>query len=204
MYSMANEWRRTDNGFSTPLFSMIWRPVLQVLCTVRWIAAELIISALVAVVLPLPPNGLKFSLDSFDPDQLTINFDGANPAGSASSERTTQDLTARVLLRLEEAAKRETDPWILDDLRISWITVLWSSRGVPAWSWHHSSPYVAATYQVLRCHPDQVWPNIVARRKAILRAEYSDFFPASSPKKPCASVREIPFPKNSDQKKRAS
>lgn len=109
------------------------------------------------------------------------------------------DLAERVLVRLEQAEKKEIDPWLRDDLRIAWITVQWSQRGVPGWFWRGSSlpPHVAATYQVLDCHPDAVWPRIVAKRKEKLGREYSRWYDehdlpvlaASSPKKPCASER---------------
>jgi hypothetical protein len=104
-----------------------------------------------------------------------------------------RDWTERVLDYLKKAEAKEIDPWLRDDIRIAWITTHWSQRGVPEWSWHRDQPpYVAATWQVLHCPPDEVWPRIVARRQAMLGAEYADFFPAdvSAPKKPCVGVRE--------------
>lgn len=117
-----------------------------------------------------------------------------------------REWTERVLVHLERAEKKEIDPWLRDDVRIAWITVGWSQRGVPESAWHReSSPHVAATYQVLHCLPDQVWPRIVAARKAKLGAEYDAYYDehgnwrvdpavralavASSPKKPCVSER---------------
>jgi len=122
--------------------------------------------------------------------------------------------TESVLQYLSEAEKKETDPWRRDDYRIAWITTLWSQKGVPEWSWHRDSPpYVAATYQVLRCHPDQVWPRIVAQRKLKLGSAYASFFPAAAAdeqsrlplpaKKPCASERQVRRrEKNSDSGER--
>lgn len=158
--------------------------------------SELLIFVLVALVAPLPPKGLKYSLDSGLVHPSDISHD-APPSADSGPRDASLELAGRVLLRLEEAEKKELDPWMRDDIRIAWITVFHASQG-------HSQPHVVATYRVLGIHPDKVWPAIVARREAMLGAEYGNFFPASSPKKPCASVREIPFPKNSDQKKRAS
>lgn len=111
----------------------------------------------------------------------------------SAAEPERLDLTENVLLYLEDAEKKEIDPWYRDDIRIAWITTNWAKNGVPEWfTWDRSSsPHVAATYQVLHCHPDAVWANITARRKAKLGASYAAFFPdsASSPKKPCVSVK---------------
>jgi hypothetical protein len=107
------------------------------------------------------------------------------------------DRTERVLAYLETAGKNEIDAWLRDDIRIAWITAKWSQHGVPEWSWRKDSPpHVAATYQVLNCLPDEVWPRILAKRKEKLGSEYSRFYDAndqpifiSSVKKPCASER---------------
>lgn len=116
------------------------------------------------------------------------------------------NLAERVLARLEQAGEKEIDPWRRDDYRIAWITTAWAQSGVPDWFWRGPMPaHAAATYQVLDCHPDQVWPRIVAKRKEKLGREYSrqydendrpifadivaGSFVASSPKKPCASER---------------
>jgi hypothetical protein len=114
-------------------------------------------------------------------------------------ERPGVEWTERVLLQLEKAEKTEIDPWYRDDIRIAWITTRWSQHGIPIWSLHgYATAYVAATFQVLHCHPDQVFSGITARRKAMLGAEYADFFPdgASSPKKPCVSVGTPPRSKD--------
>ena len=58
-------------------------------------------------------------------------------------------LAERVLVRLETAERRESDPWLRDDIRIAWISVLEASRGNP-------QPHVDATYRVLGIHPDKV------------------------------------------------
>ena len=96
-------------------------------------------------------------------------------------------LLRRILFHLERAEEHETNPHLQDDCRIAWITVLNAASGVP-------DPHVRATYAVLGLHPDKVWPAIEARRRAMLRADYEqffakDFFAGSSPKKPVQSER---------------
>ena len=60
--------------------------------------------------------------------------------------------TERVFAYLESAQKKEIDPWLRDDLRISWITVKWAGEGVPEGAWHRDrGAHAAATYQVLGC-----------------------------------------------------
>jgi hypothetical protein len=93
-----------------------------------------------------------------------------------------QEWTERVLVYLESAEKKEIDPWLRDDYRIAWITAKWSQHGVPDWSWHRDSPpYVAATYQVLHCHPEEVWPRIVSQRKEKLGALYETVWSERKP-----------------------
>ena len=92
-------------------------------------------------------------------------------------------LSARVLVRLEQAEATEPNPHYRDDIRVAWITALNAARGV-------SQPHVAATYSVLGLHPLNVWPAIVERRKAELGALYEEFFGGSlPPKKPVQSVQ---------------
>ena len=118
----------------------------------------------------------------------------ALPPGSSES----LPLAEHVLAYLEVCEKKEADPWLRDDIRIAWVTVLYASRG-------NSQPHVDATYQVLGLHPDKVWPAILARREALLGphgmselsrpvASSASLDPvglAQSPKKPCASERRI-------------
>jgi hypothetical protein len=154
----------------------------------NFVLIRLVVWFVTLAVFPVP---VTLFAQSFQIEVLQrITFAAALPPRSAPSV----DLAERVLVYLEKAEKKEIDPWLRDDIRIAWITVSWAQRGVPEWSWHRdSSPHVAATYQVLRCHPDQVWPRIVALRKVNLGSMYSLMFDdvaiPASPKKPCASER---------------
>lgn len=120
-------------------------------------------------------------LERFDDSLLAVPVISAtNSAALPPEERTLgaeqerHDWTERILLRLKKAEIKEPHAWRRDDYGIAWITTCWSQYGIPDWSLHaRESPYVAATWQVLHCHPDQVWPNIVATRKLKLGSEYS-------------------------------
>ena len=147
------------------------------------LATRLVLWLLFLVVCPLPVNlwPLSFQIEVWQ--RITDD----SPAWGCEERPCVEvNLAERVLAYLEQEEKREIDPWLRDDIRIAWITTHWSQRGVPDWSWRrHEAPYVAATYQVLRCHPDEVWPRIVAQRKAKLGAMYEQVWgEASSPKKP--------------------
>lgn len=119
------------------------------------------------------------------------------PDARERMERHSVDWTERILARLTDAEQREIDAWYRDDYRIAWITVVWSQKGVPDWSWHRSSsPFIAATYQVLRCHPDEVWPRIVAARQAKLGVLYPQIWAeVRSPRKPVRSVTAAQYEK---------
>lgn len=123
---------------------------------------------------------------SFNAEVLDLTTKSALAWGQ---ERCVGGWAERVLLQIEQAERKESNPWLKDDYRISWITVKWAQSGVPDWSWHKNSPpHVAATYQVLHCPPDEVWSRIEARRRANLGSEYAYFYPeSSSRKKPCAT-----------------
>jgi hypothetical protein len=107
---------------------------------------------------------------------------GLGPAEGAEA-RPLSELSGRVLLRLEQAERKETDPHYRDDIRIAWITVLYALRSEP-------QPHVRATYAVLGVHPDQVFAKIQAFRQWVLAADYDTFFPeVNSPKKPNQSIK---------------
>jgi hypothetical protein len=114
----------------------------------------------------------------------------AHAEGAAPQENSVE-FTDRCLARLVEAEEREPDAWFRDDYRIARVTVGLARKGSPI-------PSIEATYAILGVHPDQVWPRILARRHAILGADYEAFFGgASSPKKPVGSVRVEDFRRGS-------
>jgi hypothetical protein len=139
----------------------------------KFFLVRLAVWVLTLAVYPIPAALLS---NSFQLEVLQCKLD-ALPPRSAPVVRTE-----KVLLYLETAEKKEIDPWLRDDIRISWITVLNASRG-------DLFPHVHATIAVLGLHPDRVWPAIVARRKALLGPLYAEVWgEASSPKKPVQSV----------------
>jgi hypothetical protein len=99
-----------------------------------------------------------------------------------------QPQVERILAYLESAEALEIDPWLRDDLRIAWLTVLHADRG-------QSQPFVLASYRVLGIHPDKLQAALEARRRAQLGSLYvpanqwGDISEASSPKKPVQSER---------------
>jgi hypothetical protein len=107
-------------------------------------------------------------------------------------------ISDRLVDYLQEAAIAECNVHFRADYQIATLIVLHCKRGDAV----KCSPHVLATYELLGCHPDQVWLNIVKRRKAILRDEYtywydaagnprnsiSDYDPVRIPKKPPATA----------------
>lgn len=94
--------------------------------------------------------------------------------------------SGRILARLVEAEWLAVDPWVRDDYRIAYLTVLYAARKYP-------QPHVEATYRVLGIHPDKVWPALIERRKTLLGPWYESFqekvLEDLPPKKPVDSVR---------------
>ena len=75
----------------------------------------------------------------------------------------------RVLARLEKAERQERDPWLADDYRQSWISILTFTRGdYPTFS----AAFEAASYRMYGLHPDQLWPAICARREVNLGSPF--------------------------------
>jgi hypothetical protein len=128
---------------------------------------RIILWLLVFAVFPLSVTAARLS---FNLEVLRCTTYAALPPGACVH------LSERVLVYLEKCERKESDPWLRDDIRIAWITVLYASRGNP-------QPHIDATYKVLGLHPDKVWPAICARRAALLSS-------ASSPKKPCAGTKD--------------
>jgi hypothetical protein len=117
--------------------------------------------------------------------------DSPKPSDSRSSPAATA-LSNRILERLWESICRERDPWMRDDLRIAWMTVKWTTDGVPEWSFfNNQSAHTAATQTVLHCYPDQVWSLINQVRIAKLSREYGRFYQSDGCPQPLDLV-EIP------------
>jgi hypothetical protein len=151
------------------------RHVLRACCV---LLLFLITSLLAWIIFPLPTVV----------DILTIPPNFFPPSGggitqSAFPQERSLELTARVLMRLEESEAHEVDPHLRDDIRIAWITVLHAARGL-------REPHVAATYAVLGMHPDKVWSAIEQRRRIALGRDYEKFF-GVAPKKPARSERRV-------------
>jgi hypothetical protein len=139
----------------------------------------------VAVFLACPLSGTAARL-SFELEVLGCTTFHALPPGSTESLVRTEG----VLAYLEKAELKETDPWLRDDIRIAWITTKWAQHGVPASAWVKDSPHAAATFQVLRCRPEEVWPRILQQRQETLGALYTQVWgDVSSPRKPVQSVK---------------
>jgi hypothetical protein len=181
----------------------------QVLCKASWADSlryarralvSLVLSIAVAVLLP-EPSGFRKS--SSDPAQLAFQWDTTSGAVSSTPDHSLpspngaelEHFVGRVLLRLEKAEKDESNPHLRDDIRIAWVTCLYAERNEP-------KPHERATLAVLGILPDQVWPRILANRKAKLGDEFSRWYePDGSPladKKP-----PVPSPSKSSQRKDA-
>ena len=74
---------------------------------------------------------------------------------------THQDRTENVLEYLASVEDAEMNPWVKDDIRIAWLTVLYAARG-------YKEPHVSASYMILGLHPNKAWTAILARREALL------------------------------------
>lgn len=102
--------------------------------------------------------------------------DDPPPQLRAVPDRTPTPRIAHVLNYLEKAELKEIDPHKRSDLRISWLTVKWASQGIPDWCVYSEHPFDAAVHLVLHMRADQVWPRILAERRAKLGGEYSDWY----------------------------
>lgn len=159
---------------------------LQVLCKpkcadffrfARRALVSLTLSIAVSILLPPIPSGFRKS--SSDPAQLAFQWpitadavsSAPNHSCSSPGGAELHHFVGRVLLRLEEAEKEESNPHLRDDLRVAWVTCLYAARNEP-------TPHVRASLSVLGLHPDQVWPKILANRKAKLGNEFSRWYEA--------------------------
>jgi hypothetical protein len=83
----------------------------------------------------------------------------------------------RILDRLEEAERSEPDIHLRSDYRQAFICVSLASRG-------EREPFVTSSYRIFGIHPDKVWPNILATRKAKLGDEFRDWYDAAGNLRP--------------------
>ena len=109
------------------------------------------------------------------------------------NEAQTDVIVDRILARLVQAEAHEPHVWLRDDYRQSFITIALAAKG-------SALPFVEASYRMYGPHPDKLWPAIVARRKAQLGAEYSNFYDAND-NRIIEPVENSPFllPKKSAQ-----
>lgn len=130
------------------------------------------------------------------------------------------EFSCRILEYLEWAERDEQDVWLCDDIRQAYITVKLADLGDP-------HPFVTASYSMYGLPPEQLYPHILARRRAKLGKFYSAFWPKRAalladpltakrrecpkcaalpqiPKKPAASERQesVRFAAISGQRKR--
>lgn len=149
--------------------------------------SSVLLSLVVAILYPIPP--------SVNPREHPIELKLVRDINhDALPQERPVEVSARVMLRLEETEKAELNPHFRDDIRIAWITTLFALRDEP-------EPHVQATYRVLGIHPDKVAAAIEARRRAQLGAEYDQFFVA--PKKPVRSERRVRPRKENDGERAA-
>lgn len=93
-----------------------------------------------------------------------------------------------ILQYLSRAEWAEIDPWLRDDLRVAWLTVLLADRG-------ERQPFVLASYRVLGIHPDKLQAAIDARRRSQLGRLYDQVMLDLPAKKPTRSEKRTPATK---------
>jgi|GEM_PF-5394123 len=95
---------------------------------------------------------------------------GPHPAAASA-------LIDRVLDRLWGAEQAESDIHRRSDYRQAFICVSLAGRG-------EGEPFVTSSYRIFGIHPDNVWPHILATRKAKLGKEFLDWFDAAGNLRP--------------------
>ena len=83
----------------------------------------------------------------------------------------------RILDRLEAAELAEPDIWFRQDYRQAFICVSLARKG-------ERQPFITSSYRIFGIHPDMVWPQIMAKRKAKLGKEFPDWFDQAGNLKP--------------------
>jgi hypothetical protein len=147
---------------------------------VKWLGC-----LLAFLLFPIPASVTPSTLDQVDL-QYQIESDSDSPhASPRPPEVTARRLVERILFHLAYTEAHEANPHFRTDIRIAWIAVKWASDGIPELSpYRLLPPHVAATFAVLNCHPDEVWPRILQVRQEKLGAEYSEWYDASGISKP--------------------
>jgi len=139
-------------------------------------------AALLAALSPLPSHSAL-------PVDCVITSAALPPRSAALN------LTSRVVLRLEQAEARETNPHFQTDYRISRLLVIFAFRG-------NAAPLVEASQIVLGTHPDQVFAKLTAQRQEKLGAEYPDWYDANGNLKPeFFSVKKPPQSVTAERRK---
>jgi hypothetical protein len=126
-------------------------------------------------IFPIPPSliGRSFQLEVLEHDlSEQVECGALTQESSRSMPLEAPALHERVGSRLLEARDQEKQPWFNDDYQIAFLTVSYAQRE----NLNFCSPHVLATADVLGCHPDKVWPRIVAQRKAKLGKFYSAWY----------------------------
>jgi hypothetical protein len=124
---------------------------------------------------------------SFEVEVLGRTISALPPGSAATLPQQVQG----VLRHLEAAEQKEINPHFRADYRIAYLTVEWSSTGIPLWSYQRESPYAAATFAVLACSPEDVWPNVCAERRQKLGKFYSLIYDEAGNLKPDHALEEI-------------
>lgn len=126
------------------------------------------------------------------PSSLPLEFLLARGARVQLGERVKLPgaFVQRVLARLVQLEAHEPNLHFKSDYRQASIVLILLSRG-------NTMPFVVSSYQMYGKHPDQIFPGIVAQRKADLGKEYSRWYDerdvlrpefAAAPKKPNVST----------------
>jgi hypothetical protein len=89
-----------------------------------------------------------------------------------------------VIARLAQAEACESNAHYRDDIRIARLIVHYAATGEAKLC----SPHELASYMVLGLHPDNVWPKILERRRALLGSNWEKFWRQLPPKKPPVSA----------------
>ena len=143
-------------------------------------------------IFPIPPGllGRSFQLEVLEPEVLEqVECGALTQESSRSMPQQAPALHERVGSRLLEARDQENEPWFNDDYQIAFLTVRYAQRE----DLNFCAPHVLATVEVLGCHPDKVWPRIVAQRKAKLGKFYSAWYDENGNARP-PELREFSAP----------